>query len=96
VKEFARDIAVDVRKTWVVTEDVVTVQMAGRVGGLSATQSGSGTKYGPWDEKWMLRNWYALTGRWHLGETTDQKETARDQQGRRRRKNVVVMDDILF
>lgn len=46
VKEFARMVATDVRRSWMVSEDFVTVQMAaGRPGTPSATQVGQGTRY---------------------------------------------------
>lgn len=46
VKEFARMVVADVRRSWMVSEDFVTVQMAGgRPGTPSATQVGQGTRY---------------------------------------------------
>ena len=46
IKEFARMVLADVRRSWMVSEDFVTVQMAGgRPGTPSATQVGQGTRY---------------------------------------------------
>jgi hypothetical protein len=46
VKEFARMVVADVRRSWMVSEEFVTVQMAGgRPGTPSATQVGQGTRY---------------------------------------------------
>ncbi|KAK5660872.1 hypothetical protein OQA88_12243 [Cercophora sp. LCS_1] len=91
VSEFARIIATDVKKNWVVTAGKVTVLMApGRMGTQTSTQSGQGTKYRPWDRAALLQKWWETVGRWDLELTIPRKERGRPM-GRR-----VHVDDFMF
>ncbi|KAK0705147.1 Mus7/MMS22 family-domain-containing protein [Lasiosphaeris hirsuta] len=86
VQEFVKLIMADVRRNWVVTEERVTVQMAagGRIGTQSATQSGMGTKYGPWRRRMLLRTWYDLVGSWDLvGMGRTNMERGESKRGKR-------------
>ncbi|KAK3343921.1 Mus7/MMS22 family-domain-containing protein [Lasiosphaeria hispida] len=89
VQEFVRLIVTDVRRTWVVTEGCVTVQMAvgGRMGTQSATQSGMGIKYGPWQKKELWTMFYGLAKKWDL-EGTVRVDTGRRERKRARRRGL--------
>ncbi|KAK4455621.1 protein mms22 [Podospora aff. communis PSN243] len=96
VQEFATVVVTDVKRTWAVSEERVTVQMAaGRLGTPSSTQAGQGTKYGPWEGRALLRGWLALAGRWDLGGTSQLRDERR-RGGDRRRRAIVVDDDMFF
>ncbi|KAK0626194.1 Mus7/MMS22 family-domain-containing protein [Immersiella caudata] len=95
VQEFATVVVTDVKRTWTISEDRVMVQMAaGRTGTPSSTQAGQGTRYGPWDGRTLLKEWWALSGRWHLGRPSDVGNRLR-ARGARRRRGIVADEMIL-
>ena len=97
VQEFVRTIVTDIRKSWEVSAERVTVQVAaaGRIGMPSATQAGQGTQYGPWDGRELLRGWHALTARWgQLGGTAE--KSGRSGARRRRRGRSDIHDDMFL
>jgi len=101
VTEFASVIFTDVNRTWAVSNERVTVQMAaGRMGTPSATQAGQGTRYGPWEGRALLRGWRTITGRWELGGTREEGRRGGREWGRRKGKgwarSPVVGDVMLF
>ncbi|KAK0651381.1 Mus7/MMS22 family-domain-containing protein [Cercophora newfieldiana] len=96
VQEFASVVVTDVKRNWTVSEERVMVQMAaGRICTPSATQTGQGTMYGPWEGRVLLRGWWALVGRWKLGRA---EEECRDKGrgGGRRKVRMVVEDEMIF
>jgi hypothetical protein len=96
VQEFATVVVADVKRTWTVSEERVTVQMAaGRLGTPSSTQAGQGTRYGPWEGMALLRGWWALAGRWDLGGASESADRGRRRGGRKRRA-IVEDDDMIF
>lgn len=92
---FARSIVVDVRKSWLVKGDRVMIQMAaGRITSTpSTTQSGQGTRYGPWKDRDLLMGWQELAKQWSLRGRENLKGKKRVRKEILRR---FIIDDMIF
>lgn len=103
VKEFARMVVADVRRSWMVSEDFVTVQMAGgRPGTPSATQVGQGTRYEACSAQTaeVYRDRFsAVAARWGRGQESWRKGKGRGSVVRSWDRNdggTEQADDMLF
>jgi hypothetical protein len=69
VQEFAQTIATDVRKNWIVTRELVSIQAVGRAfGSTPMPSSGAGTRNEPWNVRDLVERVYRQVGQWKLGQ----------------------------